>query len=209
MSAEHGNGGYRYWPRLVRFVPYGVAGWPGPLRLEFWQRSGPDEGRADQLWLAHDDRAAGTDLVIGTFDLSDHSADSYDLAFEAAIKLVNIGLPGPEVPRPEGFGTRLVGYADQLAAARHRWSTMPITVGDGASRLRYAQFAGCWAGTVDGYPIGLHSTGPYPRALTLVPVHDTAPYGFDRVAGVRFVDMQGPPSWSPGAHRHPDHHAVL
>lgn len=209
MDAKHGDGGYNYWPRLVRFVPYGVTGWSGPLRLEFWQRSGPDERRADQLWLAHDDPAAGTDLVVGTFDPTDRSADSYDLALEVAIKLVNIGLPTPDLPRVAGFNTRLIRHAEALAAGHHQWSTTPATVHGCTVRLRYAQFAGCWAGTVDGHPIGIYSTSQCPPTLALIPVHDTTPYGFDRATGVRFVDMQGSPFGPPRRNWHPDHHTLL
>jgi hypothetical protein len=209
MQERHGGEDrFSYRLRLVRFVPYGVAEWAGPRRLEFWQRSGPDADRADQVWLAHDDQDAGTSLVVGTFDPHDRAADSYDLAEDVAIKLVNISLPAPDLPRPEGFNKRLLRYAKELAARRDRWPSMPATVDGDTAPLRYTQFAGSWAGAVDGYSIGLYSTGQRPSALTLTSCYDTSPYGFDRHAGVRFVDMQSPESWLRRDNWHPDHYLL-
>lgn len=208
MSTARGGPSDSYRLRPVRFVPWRVAGWSGRRRLEFWQRSGPDPDRVTQLWLAHDDGSANTSIVVGTFSSGDHSADGVDIAEELTIKLVNLGLPDPEVPSPEGFNWRLVQYAEALAAQHQQWPTTPITIGDHFSQLRYTAFAGWWVGMVDRYPIGVYGTGERPSTLTLVRCTDTTPYGFDLAAGVRFVDMQSgswhrrPSQW------HPDHDLV-
>jgi hypothetical protein len=190
----------------VGFVPYGLAQWDGTRRLDFWQYSA-DSSRANQIWLGHDDERGC--LTVGTFDPLDRRADSVDLAEELTIKLVSIGLPNQDAPRPVAFGHRLVDHAMNLAARRDRWPTTAVVVDGRPEWLRYQVFAGCWAATVDGHTVGALGWGDPPELLTLVPFADTTPYGFDVTAGVRFVDMRGPDSWPWATDWHPDHFPLL
>ncbi|MEU6642447.1 hypothetical protein ABZ863_07840 [Saccharomonospora sp. NPDC046836] len=190
----------------VRFVPYGVAGWTGSRRLDFWQRSS-DQSRANQVWLGHGSKSGS--VVVGTFDPRDRLAGSRDLAEELVIKLVNIGLPGPDVPRPAGFGRRLVRHAMDLVAQRENWPTVPVTVDGGPAHLRYQRFAAGWAGTVEGYSLGAFGTGDRPAQLALVRVADTSAYGFDVAAGVRLADLTADEDWVCPGDWHPDHQPLL
>lgn len=187
-------------------MPYGLAGWDGGRRLDFWQWSA-DQSQAGQIWLGHD--SSPVSVVVGTFDPLEVPADSLELAEEMTIKLVNIGLPDPEPPRPAGFGGRLVRHAQDMAARSARWPTIPVTIEGQRTRLRYHEFAGAWSGCVDGYAVGVFGVGKRPDTLVLTRIADTAPYGFILADGVRFTDMTSPGFQSSAEDWHPDHRFLL
>lgn len=173
----------------IGFPVYGLdASWPGARRLEsFGDQVGEPPRWAE---LAHQG-ADGESLILvasysrpRTDQLAAHLAEPplADVASRAASTLINVTLPGPSVPRPDGCLRALAAHATGLAGQYARWQAVGWRVDGAAVAARAVWFAGGWAavsdGLADGY-LAAVGTGAGPDGLSLARLRDGAAYHFD------------------------------
>jgi hypothetical protein len=99
----------------------------------------------------------------------------------AAITLVNITLPAPSVPRPDGMLRALVDHADERSGGYAQWP--PVSwLADGVTvTARTWGFAGGWAAVsdaVDDVYLAVVGVGTGPGGLPLSLIRDGSAYHF-------------------------------
>lgn len=180
-------------PRQLRpsppadFPVYGLgAAWPGTRWLESFGDAigdplhwvslghlGPDGG---SLTLVESHSRARADAMAAP---SGPSARSY-VARRAATALVNLTLPAPSLPRPDGMLRALVNHAEERGGGYVAWSPVSWRVDGAAVTARAWRFACGWAAvsdTVDVY-LAVAGVGADPDGLSLGLVGDGGAYYF-------------------------------
>lgn len=169
------------------FAVYGLdSGYDGERWLDFFesQLGAP----AWALWLGH--RVGDGGVLVGTMPRSrfdeGHCAPGTDclaeVAFVAAFKAINLGLPNPQVPSPDKMGVIWVDHALENARKYADWSTVSWSVDDVAVSAPVWSFADVWAGftnaLADAYVVVV-GTGLAPDGLRLMRIPDGTAYGVD------------------------------
>ena len=169
------------------FPVYGLAeSWRGTRWLELFGDAigdpvhwvalghlGPDGGA---LILVETHSRARTDAMVAP---SGRSPLPY-VAQRAATTLVNLTLPAPSVPRPDGMLRALVNHAEERGGGYPAWSPASWRVDGAAVTARAWRFAGGWAAVseaVDVY-LAVTSVGADPDGLSLGLVADGGAYHF-------------------------------
>jgi hypothetical protein len=175
----------------IDFPLYGLADWSGHRWLEVY-----DGQLGTPTWGVRLGHQRGTDAYVGVatlprdrFDRAFHTAPGSlaDVAEFGTHWLVNLTLPDPSLPRPDGFLRALVAHARAAAGRCERWPAVRWSVGDAPVWW----FAGGWTGftvLADVYVVGA-GFGVGPGGLGFTVVADGAPYGFDLAAPLRTTDL--------------------
>jgi hypothetical protein len=172
----------------VDFPLYGLDAWDGPRWLETF-----DGELGTPTWAVRLGHQRGTDTYVGVATLPRErydrlcGADRSEVALFGTFWLINLTLPDPGLPRPDGFLRDLVSLSE-VAGTRHAdWPQVRWSVGE-ASVWR---FAGGWTGfaVLDDVYVVVAAFGLEPNGLRFAVVPDGAPYGFDLAAPLRTTDL--------------------
>jgi hypothetical protein len=183
----------------VDFPLYGLDdSWPGPRWLEFV------DGRiGEPTWgirLGHQRPAADAYLGVAALPRTryDHQCVSPgadrlgEVAFYGTHWLINITLPEPHVPRPDGFLRSLVAHETDQATRHAQWPEVTWSVDEHPIPASVWRFAGGWTAFTDGLPdsyLIAAGFGTGPDGLRFTTITDSARYGFDSTAPLRLADL--------------------
>jgi hypothetical protein len=222
MSYRPGSGVVPPPSPAVDFRLYGMErSWPGARWIELFGDAVGDPVR----WVSLGHRSPdGESLVyVETFSRSytDASAATsgeaplQDVAFDAAVLLINATLPVDSLPRPAGLIKAIVDHANERSSQYTRWPQVRWQVDGVAVVARVWWFAGGWAAVsdvVEDAYLAAVGVGINPDGLSLAMLEngDAYHFGLDQpmhppvmiASHAARTDGDPPPPWR--AEWHPD-----
>jgi hypothetical protein len=180
------------------FPVYGLdRSWPGARWLDQFGDAIGDPPR--WVALAHEAADGESLIMVNTYARPATDAQAArtgagesplaSVAFDAAGILVNLTLPPPSVPRPDGFLPRLVAHAADLAGQHWQWAAGRWRLGAASVPFRSCRFAGGWTAisdAVDDVYLALVGVSDDvdggPEGLSLGPAGDGRAYHIDLAA---------------------------
>lgn len=171
------------------FPVYGLdASWPGAR----WRDSFGDQVGDPPRWVRLSHQSVDGDSLIMVESYSRPVTDDLaarrgepplaDVAFRAALILLDATLPVQSVLRPDGFLRALQEHLPKFAGQYPQWPAVGWRVDGAAVTARVSWFAGGWAAVSDGVAevyLSAVGVGIGPDGLSLARLQDGAAYHFD------------------------------
>ena len=171
------------------FPVYGLAAsWSGSQWLESFGDAIGDPVR----WVSLGHRSLNSESLIFVETFSRLRTDALaarslqpplqQVAFYAAVVLINVTLPTKPLPWPDGFQRALVGHADERSGQYAQWPLVRWRVNGAAVTARTWWFAGGWVAVTDAVEsvyLAAVGVGTNPDGLSLAVLQDGSAYHFD------------------------------